>query len=132
MATNDTIVATGRRKFSIARVRLVPGGDGTISVNERTFEEYFPRDTLRSAVMRPLMLTEKLKGVTILSLVDGGGIAAQAGALAHGISRALIKMDANLRGTLKKEGLLTRDPRMKERKKYGQKGARKRFQFSKR
>jgi small subunit ribosomal protein S9 len=131
MAT-EMIQATGRRKSAIARVRLVPGGDGTIHINERNLEEYFPRDTLRAAVVRPLMLTEKQKAVSIEGRVDGGGIAAQASALSHGISRALIKLDAQLRATLKKEGLLTRDSRMKERKKYGQKGARKRFQYSKR
>ena len=131
MAT-DMIQATGRRKSAIARVRLVAGGDGSIQVNERTLEDYFPRDVLRAQIFRPLMVTEKAKAVTVLALVDGSGIAAQAGALTHGISRALIKMDPALRGVLKKEGLLTRDSRMKERKKYGQKGARKRFQVSKR
>lgn len=128
----EFIQATGRRKTSIARVRLIPQGDGTIQVNERSLEDYFPRDTLRSKVIRPLLVSEKQKLVTILGRVDGGGIAAQAGALSHGISRALLKWEASLRGTLKKDGLLTRDDRMKERKKYGQKGARKRFQFSKR
>lgn len=131
MATEEIFKATGRRKTSIARVRLVKG-DGSIKVNNRDFEEYFPRETLRSAVLRPLVLTEKKADFSVISLVDGGGVASQAGALAHGISRALLKVNAELRGTLKKEGLLTRDDRMKERKKYGQKGARKRFQFSKR
>jgi small subunit ribosomal protein S9 len=131
MAT-EMIQATGRRKSAIARVRLVPNGDGTVQINERTLEDYFPRDVLRTRVLRPLVLVEKLKAVSIQGLVDGGGIAAQAGAVAHGISRALLKLDGSLRGTLKKEGLLTRDSRMKERKKYGRKGARKRFQFSKR
>jgi small subunit ribosomal protein S9 len=129
---SDFIHATGRRKTSIARVRLIPNGDGTIQINDRTLEEYFPRDTLRAAVMRPLLVTEKQRSVSILTRVDGGGIAAQAGAISHGISRALLKLEGELRGTLKKDGLLTRDDRMKERKKYGQKGARKRFQFSKR
>jgi len=128
----ELIQATGRRKTSIARIRLVPGGEGNIQINERSFEEYFPSDTLRAKVLRPLILTEKLKTLSVEGLVDGGGIAAQAGAVSHGISRALLKLDSALRGTLKKEGLLTRDSRMKERKKYGQKGARKRFQFSKR
>ena len=131
MAT-DFIQATGRRKSAIARVRLTPNGDGTTQVNERTLEDYFPRDVLRTRVERPLVLVEKLKAVNIDATVNGGGIAAQAGAIAHGISRALLKLDAELRGTLKKEGLLTRDSRMKSRKKYGRKGARKRFQFSKR
>ncbi|NBX93958.1 MAG: 30S ribosomal protein S9 [Proteobacteria bacterium] len=131
MAT-EFIRATGRRKTAIARVRLVPKGDGSIEINDQSMEQYFPRDVLRMQILRPLVLTEKAKGVSLYGRVHGGGIAAQAGALAHGISRALIKLDAGLRPVLKKEGLLTRDPRMKERKKYGQKGARKRFQFSKR
>ncbi|MBY0369992.1 30S ribosomal protein S9 [bacterium] len=131
MAT-QTLQATGRRKTAVARVRMTPGGDGTIKVNGRTVEEYFPRDTLRAMVLRPLLLTDKAREFSISTLVDGGGIAAQAGAISHGISRALLKVDGDMRPTLKKDGLLTRDPRMKERKKYGQKGARKRFQFSKR
>lgn len=131
MAT-QMIQATGRRKSAVARVRLFPGGDGAIVVNDRPIEDYFPTDQLRGTILKPLLLTEKAKGVTIQSLVDGGGPTGQAGAISHGISRALIKWDAALRGILKKEGLLTRDPRMKERKKYGQPGARKRFQYSKR
>ncbi len=131
MAT-DTLVAVGRRKTAVARVRLSPGGDGTVRINGRTMEDYFPRDTLRAAVLRPLMLTEKLRDFNVDTLVDGGGIAAQAGAISHGIARCLLLVDVAMRGTLKKDGRLTRDPRMKERKKYGQKGARKRFQFSKR
>ena len=130
MAT-EMIRATGRRKTSIARVRL-SSGEGSILVNGRPFEEYFPLDTLRARVLRPLVLTEKQKSVAIESLVGGGGISAQAGAVAHGISRALLKLEQTLRPILKKDGMLTRDPRQKERKKYGQKGARKRFQFSKR
>ena len=118
-------------KTSVARIRLIPG-DGTITINERTWENYFPRDVLRMVVQRPLVIADKAKVYTVLGTVDGGGIAAQADAIAHGISRALLKIDAGLRPALKKEGLLTRDSRMKERKKYGQKGARKRFQFSKR
>jgi small subunit ribosomal protein S9 len=132
MAKNEIIEATGRRKTAVARVRLTPGGEGTIKINDRTFEEYFPRDVLRAAVLRPLLLTDKQRTCDIVCLLDGGGIAAQAGALAHGVSRALLKLDDTLRPVLKKDGQLTRDPRMKERKKYGQKGARKRFQFSKR
>jgi len=128
----DKIQATGRRKTSVARVRLIPGGDGTIQINDRTLEDYFPRDVLRAKVMRPLLVSEKHRSVSVFGRVDGGGIAAQAGALSHGISRALLKLEGTLRGSLKKDGLLTRDDRMKERKKYGQKGARKRFQFSKR
>ncbi len=130
MATN-MIQATGRRKTAIARVRLIPG-EGPIKVNERNMEDYFPIDVLRMVVERPLLLTEKLKSYTVSGTVDGGGIAAQAGAISHGISRALLKIDPEFRKILKKEGLLTRDSRMKERKKYGQKGARKKFQFSKR
>ena len=132
MATSEVIVATGRRKTAIARVRLTPGGEGTIKVNDRNMEEYFPRDVLRAAVLRPLLLTDKQRAFDIVCRLDGGGVAAQAGALAHGVSRALLKVDETLRPILKKDGLLTRDPRQKERKKYGQKGARKRFQFSKR
>lgn len=130
MAT-EMIQATGRRKTAIARVRLLPG-DGTVRINERTLEDYFPSDTLRARVMKPLILTEKHKAFSVFSRVNGGGIPAQAGAVCHGISRALLKVDPGLRPILKKEKLLTRDPRMKERKKYGQKGARKRFQYSKR
>ncbi len=130
MAT-EMIQATGRRKTAIARIRLVPG-EGDIHVNERTLEQYFPGEVLRAVVAKPLVLTEKLKNYTVYGLVDGGGIAAQAGAMSHGISRALLKIDPDFRKVLKKEGLLTRDSRMKERKKYGQKGARKKFQFSKR
>jgi small subunit ribosomal protein S9 len=133
MATSEnTIIATGRRKSSVARVRLLSGGEGTIVVNGRVFEEYFPRDTMRAKVLRPLLLTERTKAYNVAVTLNGGGIVSQAGAVAHAISRALIKADVALRGTLKKDGLLTRDSRMKERKKYGQKGARKRFQFSKR
>ncbi len=133
MAKSDLIQATGRRKTAIARVWLTPtGGEGKIEVNERGMEEYFPRDVLRAKVLRPLLLTDKLRTCNVSCLINGGGIAAQAGALAHGVSRALLKLDDTLRPVLKKDGLLTRDPRQKERKKYGQKGARKRFQFSKR
>lgn len=131
MATTDMIQATGRRKTSIARIRIAPG-DGTIKINDRTLEDIFPRDTLRAKVIRPLVLTEKVKTLNIMGIVGGGGVAAQAGAVAHGISRALLKLDPGMRSVLKKDGLLTRDSRMKERKKYGQKGARKRFQYSKR
>lgn len=126
------ILATGRRKTSVARIRLTPEGNGEITVNARSLEDYFPLESLRAQALKPLMLTERLKSVSVRGLVDGGGIAAQAGAISHGVSRALIKMDPALRSALKKEGMLRRDSRMKERKKYGQKGARKRFQFSKR
>ncbi|MCB0403786.1 MAG: 30S ribosomal protein S9 [Bdellovibrionales bacterium] len=131
MAT-DFVQATGRRKTAKARVRLYPGGDGQIQINKRAFEDYFPVDTQRRMVARPLLLTEKQKSMNVQVTVDGGGVNGQAGAVAHGIARALMKVDPELRGILKKEGLVTRDPRMKERKKYGQPGARKRFQYSKR
>jgi len=123
--------ATGRRKSSVARVTMVPG-KGNFNINKKSFEEYFPRPTLRMMIRQPLELTGMVDKFDIKALIDGGGLTGQAGALRHGISRALIKMDAELRGKLKKEGFLTRDPREKERKKYGQKGARARFQFSKR
>ena len=123
--------ATGRRKTAIARVCLI-AGDGTVEVNDRSLENYFPSDSLRGRIQRPFVLTQKQKEFNVLCRVNGGGIAAQADAITHGISRALLKVDSKLRSLIKKEKLLTRDPRMKERKKYGQKGARKRFQFSKR
>ncbi|MBI4404173.1 MAG: 30S ribosomal protein S9 [Deltaproteobacteria bacterium] len=127
-----TIQATGRRKTAVARVRLAANGDGTITVNDKGLEEYFPTDAMRTRVLRPLVATDKQKIVSVFARLHGGGPSAQAGALSHGVSRALLKLDAGMRGILKREGLLTRDDRMKERKKYGQKGARKRFQFSKR
>lgn len=123
--------ATGRRKTSTARVFLRPG-QGTITVNHRTFEQFFPTDALRTQVRRPLMLTETGEKFDILATVAGGGVNGQAGAMRLGISRALVEFDAELRRQLKKEGLLTSDSRVKERKKYGLAGARKRFQFSKR
>jgi small subunit ribosomal protein S9 len=123
--------AVGRRKSSVARVRLL-AGDGKIKVNNKTMEDFFPRETLRYIVTQPLVLTNTAEKFNVVANVNGGGISGQAGAIRHGISRALLISDPELRGALKKAGLLTRDPRMKERKKYGQKGARKRFQFSKR
>jgi len=122
---------TGRRKTSTARVFLRPG-NGTISVNHREFANYFPTDVLRTEIRQPLVLTETADKFDILATVAGGGIAGQAGAIRLGISRALLKYNLELRPALKKEGLLTRDARAKERKKYGMAGARKRFQFSKR
>jgi small subunit ribosomal protein S9 len=122
---------TGRRKTSTARVYLRPGS-GDIKINRRTFDEYFPNEALRMIIRQPLSLTDNLSKFDILVNVDGGGTAGQAGAVRHGITRALLEYNADLRPTLKKAGLVTRDPRQKERKKYGQKGARKRFQFSKR
>jgi len=122
---------TGRRKTSTARVYLRPG-TGAITVNRREFESYFPNEALQMIIRQPLRLTETVGKFDILVNVDGGGTAGQAGAVRHGITRALMEYNADLRPTLKKAGLVTRDPRQKERKKYGQKGARKRFQFSKR
>lgn len=122
---------TGRRKTSTARVYLRPGG-GTFQVNRKTFEAYFPNETLRMIIRQPLQLTETANKFDVLINVAGGGPAGQAGAIRHGITRALIEYNGDLRPALKQAGLITRDPRIKERKKYGQKGARKRFQFSKR
>jgi small subunit ribosomal protein S9 len=122
---------TGRRKTSAARVFLRPG-TGTITVNHREFENFFPTDSLRTQVRRPLLLTETGDKFDILATVAGGGVNGQAGAVRLGISRALVKFNAELRKQLKKDGLLTSDSRIKERKKYGMAGARKRFQFSKR
>lgn len=122
---------TGRRKTSTARVYLRPGS-GEIKVNRRSFEEYFPNEALRMIIRQPLSLTDTVQKFDILVNVLGGGTAGQAGAVRHGITRALLEFNSDLRTTLKKAGLVTRDPRKKERKKYGQKGARARFQFSKR
>ena len=122
---------TGRRKKSIARVRLVPG-DGRVIINDRNIEEYFGLETLKVIVKQPLVLTDSVGKYDTLCKVVGGGLSGQAGAIRHGISRALLKADEELRGVLKKAGFLTRDPRMKERKKYGLKKARKAPQFSKR
>ena len=123
--------ATGRRKTSTARVFLRPG-TGTITVNHRAFETFFTTDSLRTTVRRPLQLTETVEKFDILATVAGGGEHGQAGAVRLGIARALVGFDAELRKALKKDGLLTSDSRVKERKKYGLAGARKRFQFSKR
>jgi small subunit ribosomal protein S9 len=122
---------TGRRKTSTARVHLRQGS-GSIVVNHRGFDEYFPNEVLKMIIKQPLSLTETVDHFDIVVTVDGGGPTGQAGAIRHGISRALLNYNSELRKRLKKAGLLTRDPRMKERKKYGQKGARARFQFSKR
>ena len=124
-------LGTGRRKTAVARVRLATGS-GKITVNGRAFEVYFPLDTLRSTASQPLTVTATGDKVDVRVNVAGGGPNGQAGAVRHGISRALLKFDAALRPALKAEGFLTRDPRMRERKKYGQPGERKRFQFSKR
>ena len=122
---------TGRRKTSTARVYLRPGS-GSITVNKREFDAYFPNEALQMIIRQPLTLTENADKFDIFVNVAGGGSAGQAGAVRHGITRALMDFNADLRPTLKKAGLITRDPRQKERKKYGQKGARARFQFSKR
>jgi small subunit ribosomal protein S9 len=133
MATKTTneFLGTGRRKTAVARVRLATGS-GKITVNGRPFETYFPLETLRSTVSQPLVVTATADKLDVKVNVTGGGPNGQAGATRHGISRALLQFDANLRPALKAEGFLTRDPRMRERKKYGQPGARARFQFSKR
>jgi small subunit ribosomal protein S9 len=122
---------TGRRKTAIARVFLRPGG-GTINVNREPVEQAFPSESLRTQIKQPLLVTETADKFDVLATTNGGGVAGQAGALRLGIARALVEYNAELRSRLKKEGLLTRDPRIKERKKYGLAGARKRFQFSKR
>jgi small subunit ribosomal protein S9 len=122
---------TGRRKSSVARVRLVPG-DGRIIVNNRDIREYIPTEALIEVVKQPLVLTETLGNYDVLVNVKGGGFAGQAGAIRHGIARALLQVDPDYRQTLKRAGLLTRDARVKERKKYGLKGARRAPQFSKR
>ncbi|HSE31893.1 MAG TPA: 30S ribosomal protein S9 [Pyrinomonadaceae bacterium] len=122
---------TGRRKTSTARVYLRPGA-GEVQVNRKAFDRYFPNETLRMIIRQPLQLTETVNKFDLIINVAGGGPAGQAGAIRHGITRALLEYNADLRPTLKHAGLITRDPRIKERKKYGQKGARKRFQFSKR
>jgi len=129
---NDTqYYATGRRKTASARVYLRPGA-GSVKVNGRPIDTYFPNEVLKMVIKQPLMLTETTERFDIVVSVAGGGSAGQAGAIRHGISRALLQFNAELRDRLKSAGLLTRDPRKKERKKYGQKGARARFQFSKR
>lgn len=124
-------IGTGRRKKSVARVRLLPG-TGAININSKSIEDYFGMETLKVIAKQPLTLTESLDKYDIFVNVHGGGFTGQAGAIRHGISRALLKADENLRGDLKKAGFLTRDSRMKERKKYGLKKARKAPQFSKR
>jgi small subunit ribosomal protein S9 len=124
-------LGTGRRKTAVARVRL-SSGTGKILVNGRAFEVYFPTEALRVVVLQPLTVTGLTEKYDAQVTLVGGGPQGQAGAVRHGIARALLKVDVNLRPALKAEGLLTRDPRMRERKKYGQPGARKRFQYSKR
>lgn len=131
-ATPIEYYATGKRKTSIARVHLRPG-TGTIQLNDRTLDDYFGgHEALKMLVRQPFAVTETNEKFDVLAVLDGGGVASQAGALRHGISRALCEFNLELRIKLKKAGFLTRDARIKERKKYGQKGARRRFQFSKR
>jgi small subunit ribosomal protein S9 len=131
MSATINIQATGKRKSAIARVYLRPG-NGRIIVNSRAFEEYFPMETTRNLVRQPLNLVNAGPELDILINVQGGGLEGQAGAVRHGLSRALVGLNAEFRGVLKKAGLLTRDPRIKERKKYGRRGARRGCQYSKR
>ena len=131
MAAKEEFVATGRRKTAVASVRLSKG-EGNIEVNGLSFEEYFPTTTLQNLVLRPLETTLKTKEVDVRANTKGGGPMGQAGAISLGIARALLQSDEELKDQLREGGLLTRDPRMRERKKSGQPGARKRFQFSKR
>jgi small subunit ribosomal protein S9 len=123
--------ATGRRKTSIAQVFIKPG-TGNITINKKSLNDYFPYETMKMIIQQPLNVVGGIGKYDITIRVNGGGVTGQASAIRHGISRALISVNSDFRGKLKKEGLLTRDPRVVERKKYGQKGARKRFQFSKR
>ena len=130
--SNPYFYGTGRRKSSVARVRVYPNGTGAITINGRDIDEYFGLDTLKLIVRQPMELTETVGAFDIVCTVTGGGVTGQAGAIRHGLSRALLQYNEELRPTLKKAGLLTRDPRMKERKKYGLKKARRAPQFSKR
>jgi small subunit ribosomal protein S9 len=131
MAEKVQYIATGRRKNSIARVRIL-AGDGKITVNKRPFAEYFPRESNRLVIMQPLELVSLVVKVDIHANVNGGGLSGQSGAMRQGIARAIVKMDESLKSAIKKAGFLTRDQRMRERKKYGRKRARRRFQFTKR
>ena len=131
MEAQALFLGTGRRKESTARVILRPGS-GQILINKRPLDDYFPRETLRMVLKEPLDITQTAAKYDVFVNVEGGGVSSQAGAVRLGIARALLKADTNFRSALRGRGLLTRDPRMKERKKYGQKGARKRFQWTKR
>jgi small subunit ribosomal protein S9 len=131
MAETQEFIATGRRKTAVARIRMTPG-NGKIDINGKSFEDYFPTVPLQNTVLQPLQVVKLTNAYDISVNTTGGGATGQAGAARLAITRALLQVDANLRGPLKAEGLLRRDPRMKERKKSGQPGARKRFQFSKR
>ncbi len=130
-ASVSRFYATGKRKNSIARVWMMPGS-GKVTINERPADQYFGRDVLKMIIRQPFEVTGNMDKYDVLATVTGGGETGQAGAIRHGISKALLAVDTEAKGKLRKEGLLTRDPRSKERKKYGQKGARARFQFSKR
>ncbi len=129
--TEKRYYATGRRKYAVARVYMKEGS-GTILVNKRNFDDYFTRDSLKMIIRQPFEITGNKDKFDLYVNVSGGGVSGQAGAVKHGISKALLEYNIELRPILKKGGFLTRDPRVKERKKYGQPGARKRFQFSKR
>jgi len=131
MAATQEFIATGRRKTAVARIRLTPGS-GKIDINGRSFEDYFPSAPLQNTVLQPLQAAKLVNNYDVSINASGGGATGQAGAARLAIARALLQVEESLRGTLKAEGLLRRDPRMKERKKSGQPGARKRFQFSKR
>ncbi|MFA5164153.1 MAG: 30S ribosomal protein S9 [Candidatus Omnitrophota bacterium] len=131
MEAQAKLQGTGRRKESTARV-VLKAGKGEILVNKRALDDYFPRETLRMVLREPLEATQTAAKYDVIVNVEGGGVSSQAGAVRLGIARALLKADSNFRSALRGRGLLTRDPRMKERKKYGQKGARKRFQWTKR
>jgi small subunit ribosomal protein S9 len=131
MARTEEFIATGRRKTSVARIRMT-AGSGKIDINGRSFEDYFPTSPLQNTVLQPLQTAKAVTSYDLSINTSGGGPTGQAGAVRLAISRALLQVDPNLRSSLKSEGLLSRDPRMKERKKSGQPGARKRFQFSKR
>ena len=130
--SNPYFYGTGRRKSSVARVRFYPNGTGAITINGRDIDDYFGLDTLKLIVRQPMELTETIGAFDIVCTVNGGGVTGQAGAIRHGLSRALLQYNEETRPVLKKAGLLTRDPRMKERKKYGLKKARRAPQFSKR
>ena len=131
METTESHGGTGRRKRAVARVKIVPG-TGVITINNRAAEEYFPRPSLMQIVRQSLETTQTASRFDVIVKTAGGGVAGQAGAVRHGIARALVEFDEQMRSALRKDGLLTRDPREKESKKYGRKRARKRFQFSKR
>ena len=131
-ASEGVLWAVGRRKEAIARVQLVAPGSGQIAINHRPCDTYFPREALRFAIRQPLLVTQRMGKCDIQASVEGGGMTGQAGAVRLGIARALLEWDPALRAPLRGAGLLTRDPRAKERKKYGQRGARKRFQWTKR